>query len=189
MGNFKRDKMKRFVAIITLCFSIICDISAQKSDSLVYSINTPISWNDFKGVPNNSDSIQKFKFDITINMIRTKVNFWTGYGTYDAYAVMFKDLSWVKPEFKKDQYLKYNQIHFDIAEFYARKLEKDLNATRINCGFSDKIDAFFKSYIKMMLEEQSRFNVETQNGNDTMAQNKWERLMKEKLKKQTNCPQ
>ena len=160
--------------IISTAFVFICIHSfSQSGDSLVYSENKSLTWNDYKGIPNSSERSLGFKLSYTINMIRTKVNWWSGCGTYVAYAIVDKDSSWVLPGFRKDQYLAHDRIHFDIAEIYALKLEKALNYAKINVGNRKEINFFFYSYVNKMKEEENRLDQETQFGNDTVAQKKW----------------
>ena len=43
-----------------------------------------------------------------------------------ARAHMDRNLSWVNPEYKTEQLLRYNQVIFDIVELYRRKLQIEL---------------------------------------------------------------
>ncbi len=42
---------------------------------------------------------------------------------FEALCTLDQKISWILPYYKTEQYLKYNQVIFDIAELYARKLQ------------------------------------------------------------------
>jgi hypothetical protein len=79
--------------------------------------------------------------------------------------------------------LGHEQLQFDIAEVFARKLRKEFAASKLHTG---NVDEEAKGlYHKAMLEYhnfQQMFDIETHHGIEKDTQLKWERRITEELK-------
>lgn len=157
-------------------------IDVMNRDTLEYRSTRNLSWNDFKGVPQSSDTLSsKVSLFTTLIIKIREINAWLGYATYDINAVIFRDLSWVPPKSKTEKQLTFQQLIFDISKIYAIKAQNDLNERKINLA-SDKIEKTFQSYRQKMFAYQSEFQKETNYGQDSVALKKWNERIKAELK-------
>ena len=85
-------------------------------------------------------------------------------------------LSWVKPESKNEQLLKYNQVVFDIAELYRRKLELVLLKSH-----PYSYDVGFKFQVNECNKMVSKMGNETQNGTDSLMVEAWSEKISNQL--------
>ena len=106
-------------------------------DSLIYSTTQKLVWENFRGKPIKNDSVGA-RISHTIQMKIDTVNEQTGIITFSAWAIMYPEKSWVKPRYKDNYTLNPEQLHFDIAELIANKLEWHINQEKIDVT-NDKI--------------------------------------------------
>ena len=149
-------------------------------DALIYDANRRLAWADFKAELDYDDSTEHAYLFATIQMVLTKVNVWLGYVTIDAYGIVFKDVSWVKPEYANKDNLVHQQLHFDIAELFAKRLKKDINKRKINAGNKKKINEIFNSYKEDLDNYLSLYDKETNFGRNRREQKRWrDKIFKE----------
>ena len=114
---------------------------------IVWNQDKKLTWNDFKGKPHNSTSAAA-----TYCGIETKINkrnFWTGKLTIEG--------------------------HFDIAEWYARKLRKVINDNSQNGLFyTQNFDHVYKENHIEYLQTQTEYELQTGYGTLEMSQMAWE---------------
>lgn len=112
----------------------------------------------------------------------TELKFFLGYGTEKqkfgdtvilrnvAKCYMDKNLSWVNPYFKNEQYLRYNQVIFDIAETYRRRLQYELDRVKTIYEIGGK---FYELY-SLCNNEINKFQKESNAGQDLNSIIVWE---------------
>ena len=76
-----------------------------------------------------------------------KVNIWTGVATFEAYAIVYRNSSWVNQSFMCVELLDYFQLQYDISNFIAKQPENETNSKRINAENRRKISKIFYSYV------------------------------------------
>lgn len=149
---------------------------------IVWSQKNKLKWELFKGTP----KVDKSSFfcgyiDVQFN----EMNFPKGKGKTEITPVFLFDCSYVQP-LKKSQYLlEYNQVKFDILEFYSRKMRSEFQKSDINSEdnwikFAKKIyDNVYKEY------ETDLFNLETETnfGENYSGLLSWKFKSEENLKK------
>ncbi len=87
-----------------------------------------------------------------------------------AKCYMDKNLSWINPTYKTEQYLKYNQVIFDIVELHRRRLQYELD--RVNSLV--EIEGKFNHIYTSCNNEIDKFNQESHSGQDLNTINFWE---------------
>ena len=163
---------------LIISFSALC----QANDTLIYNPERKLTWADFKGKPKFYDKSNGAQITVTINLKVTKVNFWNGRPTYDAFALAFTSDSWVKPAYKDDYTLAHEQLHFDIAHIYAETLEIEINRLKKSGGQKDQVENILREHTKAMREYQVLYDRETRGGNDIAKQKEWARKIENDLK-------
>lgn len=158
------------------------NLDVTKRDTLSFNHDRELNWDDFKGVPQFNDS-SNLAADIytSIKIEIRDVNAWLGYATYNISGVIFRDISWVLPVKRTTSLLEHQQRLFDISEIFALKLQNKLNKAKINLASNKRIKALFDSSRKDMYLYQDKYKHETQNGQDMLANKKWNQKIKNKL--------
>ncbi|MEJ8756978.1 DUF922 domain-containing protein [Pontibacter sp. H259] len=147
---------------------------AQEYNTIAYEPGKKLSWQDFKGRPKPTDMHKGAEITVSIFLKIKDTSFWSGRITYDAYAVAFKDESWVRPAYKDDYSLKHEQLHFDIAHLYAETLEAKLNTLDSKTTKDQaEVEKILKNHLAEMRAFQDRYDRETEGGNNYAKQKKW----------------
>src|SRR5215831_5043036 len=107
-----------------ICYLAV--IASLQTNLIAWSPERKLSWDDFKSTPDpNSPNAA---------LTNTAINIEFGYDksglTWSIRCSFDKTLSWVR--IKNDAVLAHEQGHFDIAEIYARKLNKALKEYHFN---------------------------------------------------------
>jgi hypothetical protein len=158
-----------FFSGLLLSLSGVC----RGNDTLVYDSGRKLTWADFSGRPTAADRAKGAQITVTINLKVRNVSFWTGKTTYDAYAIAFKDKSWVKKEYRDAYSLTHEQLHFDIAHIYAETLELQLNSMKKSGGLKDQVEELLNASTKSMIAYQELYDRETRGGNNVAKQKEW----------------
>lgn len=163
------------LVLITVCSG---GVSAQGASSSV-EWGPPIAFKDFEATPIKSDTAAA---NISVTIVLGYSNTKSGALKFRVVAVMDKDESWIKDEFRTLPILRHEQGHFDIAHIYARRLEAILKQK----VYTTKDIALLNTVYDQCLEEmnglQIRYDRETKGGWDALAQSKWRRFIEEELR-------
>ena len=145
-------------------------------DLLEWNEYYQLSWEDFQGSP-TAESIGDAGTSVTIKARPYHVKHQI---MYDVDVFFNRKKSWARA--KSDALLKHEQLHFDIAELYARRIRKKITDLQEN-GVND-IKAF-NTAIQQILEESNeadhRYDLETLHGALSKKQLHWESMVKEQL--------
>jgi len=123
--------------------------------------NTPVryrqlTWEDFRGRPNsNWAAVTHYEFEVTI------VNNGETVTRQYAHALFNPSKSWAR--IKSERVLRHEQLHFCIAECFARQLKAGMDS-----------DSLWNECYKV----QDRYDLETNHSMDSTAQRRWEELIK-----------
>jgi hypothetical protein len=168
--------MKTFTLI--MLFLLPLNALEQESDTIYYNKRNMLTLADFQGKPDiRADSIRSF-LSVTLQMRRLKTNVWTGYSTYEAYAIAYKSGSWMKLE-NDTSMLRYQQYAFKMTELIAQKLEKEVNEAKINARWQNKIDKIFEKYDRFAKQCYQVYEAETQFGLNNAKREEWEAMIDE----------
>jgi hypothetical protein len=97
--------------------------------------------------------------------------------TADVRAVFDPSGSWVRdPSTITEALLRHEQLHFDIAELYARRLRLKFASARPNCvQLQGTFNQISRSLYVEWEQEENRYDQETNHGLNTVQQAVWER--------------
>lgn len=173
-------KMLRLI-IIVFFVQVSADALSQNTDSLKFWCNKDkLRWDDFKGkIPDNGNSYLSAGTGYGLIPVRTRKN---DLLSYDITLVFKKYESWKKDT--AEYLLAHEQLHFDIAELYARKLRKAIqDVPKTNRNPTEEV---FNTVIqKLYLENasmQRKYDEETIHGIIAESQIKWEKKISLELK-------
>ena len=143
-----------------------------------------LSWQDFKGNPRegskfSAESSLQISYGLKISEQSGVTNFSF---TVDCYFE--RQDSWVKPEKKTDALLNHEQLHFDIAEYFSRKLRREFQQNSFTIqNYKSKSTAIFDKNFAEYKSQQRAYDEETHHGSKPEEQAQWDERVRGLLAK------
>lgn len=145
-------------------------------DTLFYNSERQIFWNDFRGTPDEIDSVHNAMIFTNLVIQSNLINFQyqlNGHN-FNITSVMFRSKSWVKPGKRKDNYLEYQKLMFLIAEYISKKLEFDLKNNNVDIfKEKEKTDSICNKHSIEMFLSQEKLDIESKYGRDDAVIKQW----------------
>jgi hypothetical protein len=157
---------------------IFLSVTAQPTENLKLEWNAyyDLSWNDFQGqapMESHGDAGTAVQIKAKPFYVKDEVH-------YDVIAYFNREQSWVRDG--SSQLLRHEQLHFDIAELYARKIRKEITRLKDN-GVND-VQTINKA-VRILLAESDKMDIqydaETLHGSFLKKQAKWEARVKQEM--------
>lgn len=173
--------MTKYKLYLTSLFLVI-SLFGFSQDRQEKSWGRSLSWNDFKGEPktnvhHEAASNMGVAMDYTWKWRNKQLNL-----KYKVKTVFNQNYSWVKSGKKSQKLLRHEQTHFDITEIMARKLRKFLAENKFKLkAVRSKIDEVTHILQQENKAMQESYDQETNHGNNSKKQQKWERHVQNKL--------
>ena len=167
--------------ICLISFLVFCALSfkQENKDDLVWSSVVKLKWDNFKAEPkSNSDTAAAVTCVIRVDYHSKKDTLFVS-----VKAVLIQTQSWYSRKYKTLAVLQHEQIHFDVAELYARNLRKkiiSLKTQKIKAG--DELNVLTTTNDQERNIYQSLYDQETNNGRNKKKQYEWEKLVAKELK-------
>ena len=165
--------------ILSFClFAISFPNPAMAQDTIHWSPDTKLKWENFKGSP---DINSKYK-SVTAVSINYSVTHNRKRFSFKVACVFYKNRSWVKAG-AGNNLLLHEQGHFDLTELYARKLRKAFKTY----NFSDtaSIEKDFDKIASAIRKERDKINrlydVETNYSHNLKMQLYWRNKINKEL--------
>lgn len=146
-----------------------------------WNFDVPLQWSDFSGKPDSPDTEFAAATYAGLELDVAEVNL-SGRVTFKVRAVFDSQRSWAHPDRKDDHVLAHEQLHFDITEIYARRLERKLNAMQLKVKDKDIAKKLAMQYNEAQMKEQERFDKECVHGLDRRNQEGWRSNVDRELK-------
>jgi len=135
-----------------------------------------LSWSDFLGKPNEDVfgyAMTSYKIEIIPSDVLVDENDRIrGYENLSVKANFYKYHSWTID--RNNQLLQHEQLHFDIAELFARKMRKEFRKSQANKDA--KFDTYLKHhnlFWKECRQYQIKYDNETRHGLEEEINKKW----------------
>jgi len=168
----------RSVVCLLVCF-FLNDNKSTTSNELLWHNERKLQWNDFEGQP-------KYWSDFAAQTVTTIEQSYT----CDAdnfelklIAKFNKTKSWTKTS-KSKRILAHEQKHFDLTELYARKMRKAYLELLEPCTMgTTALNKIYNDLFEELRQLQILYDVETDHGLKTKAQQKWNDFIAEGLNK------
>lgn len=177
--------MKKLFLIVSFLFTSF--IYCQDSNIISWDANKKLTWNDFQG---ESDSVTigqaKTTYRIRISPEEVKLDEYgkmLNYKQMTATAEFYKKLSWSYAKFDTIV-LQHEQLHFDIAELYARKIRHKFHENKL-AKIAD-FDTYSNDYKRLWKEctmFQQNFDKETNHGRNFVQNKIWYQFVVNELQK------
>src|SRR4051794_13395397 len=159
--------MKSLILIAYICFIAI----SGKAQYIRWTEGQSLTWDDFTGEVNESS-----KYDAEcFAEIRYEYRFFTANRfEFEVYASFDKANSWRRKEMQSEGLLKHEQMHFDIAQLYAKKLKNDFESFTYTANFNDQIQLLFEKRKQEYQTMQRQYDEETDHSLNKEKQKEWE---------------
>jgi hypothetical protein len=152
-------------------------LSHLEEDFIKWREDRKLTWDDFKAPPLQMGSTAA----MTTTHLGFSYNIANGKITYKIDCTFEKNRSWGLV--KNDWILKHEQGHFDIAEIFARKLNKGVGEYQFNkTTFQKDLDAIYKSVIDEKEKFQQQYDDETDYSRAKTKQEEWLMKIQSELK-------
>ncbi len=170
--------------LLNFYFILFCFVQLHAQPKTIKTPDSVIPWNaslqlkwiDFEGTANKNlfgRALTSYKIDvIPENVLVDEDDNIQGYERLTVQARFYKKQSWTTT--KVNSILAHEQLHFDIAELFARKIRQRF--MDLKKGNQRKFSAYWEAYSlfwKQCRIYQKRFDAETNHGRNTNASIIW----------------
>lgn len=156
-------------------------ITIQESDYISWDKDYKLTWDDFKG---KNDSDQEYAATTWTIVKRNQTGLLEDKIFLTVNNFFLKEQSWVKEVSKNEELLRHERLHWDITEYFTRKLRK-IYTEHQSLSINDSYIFFNKEYDDMLEEEnifQNQYDEETNFSRDKEKQDEWENKIEGLLK-------
>lgn len=167
--------------IILLLLSFFGIISSFEEEKIAWDANRPLTWEDFRGIPNRADAyVASTNSGISFSFSFSERN-GVANVQYTVVSNFYPDLSWYRPERVTQYILEHEQTHFDISELHARKLRKALSSLSHNRDFKEKAEVIYNSLEAERRAMQTQYDKESDHSNVKEMEFQWRTRVAEDL--------
>lgn len=150
-------------------------------EGVLWDANKRLSWSDFRGkVPPAADpaatTASGISYRYSANLIHHEVKL-----DFEVNAYFYPNESWYKPEVCDDLILSHEQLHFDIAELFARKMRNKLQRTSFSDNVKQEIRDIYQDILRELQDFQDQYDWETGYSRNAKKQLEWNRKIAQAL--------
>lgn len=160
---------------ISLFFLFFCLLSfVYSQDRIYWQEDKKLEFSDFQDTPNIRRVAALSYCGIQFYSCKYRTE-----PTYRVRAYFDPKKSWSWSNYRYPYVIKHEQLHFDIAELYAREIRKYFQTHPIKV--QNAVEEYQKFYNKY-IETQELYDSETQHGTLDKEQERWQESISEQLK-------
>ncbi len=173
------DTIKKTFFLLVL-FSCIA-LSAQE-ETIKWDADRRLSWEDFKGKPEENSPAAA----ITASGISYYFSTYEDHNgemgiNYTVTTYFYPNKSWYNRQLGDRIILSHEQLHFDIAELFARKMRAQLASTRFTRNVKEEVREIYRKINEELSEFQHRYDSETDYSRNYEAQILWNEVIAQAL--------
>lgn len=174
MGALRTILLLTFVLSLSTVFS-------QEEETISWTPDRKLQWEDFKGRPfktawaaavTASGITYEFSSVETDGALKLDIQISTHF---------YPDESWYQPALVNGVILSHEQLHFDIAELFARKMRKIVAETNFTSNVKAEIKKIYSDILKELSAFQKKYDFETNFSRNIEKQIAWNRKISEAL--------
>ncbi len=172
--------MKQLLAIPLLVI-LSSWVTPSADDAMLWDESRKLQWTDFKGaIDINSHADAATAVNISARPFRKGKKLF-----YNVEAIFIPSQSWYKSQ--SDQLLRHEQLHFDLAELYARRVRKKISEYR-QMGVTNvrDINEAISDVLRESNEADIRYDMESLHGSLPDVQERWEKQVQTELQLYTS---
>ncbi len=158
--------------LLLIIYFFVAKSYAQTLDTLHWNVNRKLKWADFQGVQNDSVNEAVSTCSISYHYCcDTDI-----YYKFIICNVFYKKKSWVKNGCQNADNLNHEQTHFNISEYYSRKLRNELRTHKFTSKDEILINVIYDNIIYELKQTQKKYDIETTHLKfDKVTQKKWDK--------------
>jgi len=167
--------------------TIKVEVSLENEDDpniISYSAKRPLTLDDFQGKPDESGTTLAVTYSIVFlkySSTRSMSN--EIFLDVSVLATFNKIKSWCRPEGRNAGTLEHEQRHFDISAIKACELADTISKFKFSVDrFPFELEILQRQKRKELDEMQDQYDSETKHGNNAAVQEKWDKMIKDKLR-------
>lgn len=172
-----KKKCGLFVLVILKTINLFSQEYSSKQDSIAWHRGYHLAWSDFMGRPDtSSNSTAGCAASIYVKGFRDN-----GLPNFLVSNSFIKKEAWTK-DTTSVILLQHEQLHFDIAEVYARKIRKSIELLRrkkINAVEAYTVE--IQKLLKIRIETDTLYDEQTSHGINGNAQSSWKKKILKEL--------
>ncbi|MFD3002694.1 hypothetical protein ACFS7Z_20150 [Pontibacter toksunensis] len=154
-----------------------------EDDSVFYTKDRPLNWNDFKGSPTKPSKFAASVFPSFAYEGQPEVIDGVIHLNLVMKVYVLKESSWAKADAKNAYGLNHEQKHFDIVKLVAERFKKKLHPGRLTLeDYNSIIQYEYIESFREMNRLQEQYDGETRHGLDQAAQASWNRRIENELR-------
>ena len=177
------DKNPKLIKLINLVIhpDYLMD-NPEKGDTIFWSPNRTMTWNDFKGVvPRNT----KFAAQIFNNFeYSAPLKLENGVLTIDLQmkVYMLKSASWTSSTSLSDYHIAHEQLHFDLTKLIAERFKEKAKQILTIDNYDGELQMLFIEMYREMNRSQKEYDNDTNNSVNIFSQQKWQSKTMEQMR-------
>lgn len=173
----KTINMKKLLSIIIILITCSNLVSAQENnDDIRYWKDGKLSIKDFKGEPKTYIiSELNYNFGYKTHKLYTKD---TTYVYIKGDSYMYKNSSWINKNYNNNDYLKYNQVIFDLIELQTRKLQDKLYKSNTVIDYKSDLS----KHTQILNTNIKDFKIASKEGENKNIIDEWANKVNDELK-------
>lgn len=149
----------------------------QQSNLVPWNANRKLVWEDFKASPDPHSG--------NAALTSSSINIEFGYDDeqlqYSIRCAFDKNRSWVR--IRNNDVLAHEQGHFDLAEIYARRLNKAMKEYRFNARTVSKdVNGIYDNMMELHRKAQTQYDTETDYSRNKSKQEEWLKKIAQQLR-------
>ena len=153
-----------------------------EGDTIYYSVNRPIKWDDFKGKPGGGPYAAEVFVSVGyaehVEVVKGIIYVALSIKTYFP-----KSAAWVNNNAQTSYALNHEQRHFDIARIIAERFKNNIIAAPLPVeNYDGAINVAYLETLRQAYAMQTLYDKETSHGTDNAGQEEWNRRIDEQLR-------
>jgi len=158
--------------------------SQEIEEGVLWNDSLRLTWSDFKGkvppaaVP-AATTASGISYSYSANLLHHEVKL-----DYKVNAYFYPNESWYKPEVCTENTLEHEQLHFDIAELYARKMRNQLERTSFSDDVKAEVRKIYQDILRELQDFQDQYDWETNFSRNREKQIEWNHKIAKALKEE-----
>jgi hypothetical protein len=166
--------------IFSIVASLFCSLAYCQEQVIYWNESVPLKWKYFSGKVKDTSA---FDAEVFAEVRYTYEFFSTGDYRFDVYAQVDPQTSWCKGAKQSADLLKHEQLHFDIAELFARRIKQAFENYQYTENFSSEIEQIFNQKKAEYHAVQRQYDEETNHSIDKEKQRSWQQQVQNELSK------
>ncbi|WP_158800633.1 hypothetical protein [Pedobacter sp. L105] len=178
MANLVGKRSILWKYILALCSIVILSTSFKQSDDQkIWDTNSPLTWDDFKGMEKDKKFDSETKSNTFIGEPYKYKRLGSDSNSYvfefQVRSVMVRSKSWVDPASKTPSLLAHEQLHFDISEYFARQLLLAFRNATYSHNFINEIKDIRHKLSVQRTTMENLYDEQTVHSQNAHMQSKW----------------